>query len=176
MLATVPSERLLTFFLFVSRTYKRKSTYLHWKSPPLLSNVSARSDYNLWDWRKHTWEQLLIKKVFLWNMKIGRSNIFSLVTWKLSELLSENPVTDNLPYYVLSVTPPGDCTVRVLFWDKKHLIILFDCISKYKLNVDVLFCDMHTVSVTMQAGQFSLVICSICQVYFCYHAHQFFTT
>lgn len=59
---------------------------------------------------------------------------------------------------------------------KKHLIILFDCISKYKLNVDVLFCDMHTVSVTMQAGQFSLVICSICQVYFCYHAHQFFTT
>lgn len=121
MPATVPSERLLTFFLFVSRTYKRKSTYLHWKSPPLLSNVSARSDYNLWDWRKHTWEQLLIKKVFLWNMKIGRSNIFSLVTWKLSELLSENPVTDNLPCYVLSVTPPGDCTVRVLFWDKKTL-------------------------------------------------------
>lgn len=41
--------------------------------------------------------------------------IVSLVTWKPSELLSENPVTDNLAYYSLSVTLLGDYTIWVLF-------------------------------------------------------------
>lgn len=66
--------------------------------------------------------------------------IVSLVTWKPSELLSENPVTDNLAYYSLSVTLSGDYTIWVLFWDRiiKHFLSGF--ISNYRLNMGVLLC------------------------------------